>query len=257
MNYYKFHIGDYAGHTRNLSLLEDLAYRRLLDAYYLAEGPLNGSSTDVARSIGMREHLDEVEYVLKSFFELVDGAWRNKRADAEIAHYLSNKEKASKAGKASAERRLNGRSTDVEAKSTNVEKVSTDVQPTINHKPIISNTPIPPSQATGGESAGSDVGERFERFWKTYPRKVGKDAARRAFAKRKPDEGLLAKMLASIASQSQTVEWQREGGRFVPNPATWLNQGRWQDGEGEEGGVADGVAGGYDWRKNPIFAGVI
>lgn len=119
----------------------------MLDAYYLAEGPLNGSSTDVARSIGMRDHMDEVEYVLKSFFELVDGAWRNKRADAEIAHYLSNKEKASKAGKASAERRLNGRSTNVEEKATDVEKVATDVQPTINHKPI-SNTPIPPTGAS-------------------------------------------------------------------------------------------------------------
>jgi uncharacterized protein YdaU (DUF1376 family) len=54
MNFFPFHIGDYAAHTRNLSLIEDLAYRRMLDAYYLAEMAFNGSAADVARSIGMR-----------------------------------------------------------------------------------------------------------------------------------------------------------------------------------------------------------
>ncbi len=40
MNYYPFHIGDYAKKTRHLSWDEDMAYRRLIDAYYLHEGPL-------------------------------------------------------------------------------------------------------------------------------------------------------------------------------------------------------------------------
>lgn len=124
MNFYSFHIGDYAAHTRNLSLIEDLAYRRLLDAYYLAERPFNGSSTDVAREIGMREQIAEVEYVLGKFFELEDGVWRNKRADAEIAKYREKLCQASRAGKASAERRSNARSTSVDesvnARSTSV-----------------------------------------------------------------------------------------------------------------------------------------
>ena len=47
MNYYPFHIGDYASHTRHLTLMEDLAYRRLLDLYYLHERPLNARSTPV------------------------------------------------------------------------------------------------------------------------------------------------------------------------------------------------------------------
>lgn len=132
MNYYQFHIGDYAGHTRHLSLLEDLAYRRLLDAYYLAERPFNGCSTDVARLIGMRDHLDAVEYVLQTFFEQTEDGWRNKRADEEIDHYLSKKKQASNAGRASAERRLNGR-------STPVEEIATDVQPTNNQEPITNN----------------------------------------------------------------------------------------------------------------------
>lgn len=40
MNYYPFHIGDYASATRHLSWDEDAAYRRLLDLYYTTEKPI-------------------------------------------------------------------------------------------------------------------------------------------------------------------------------------------------------------------------
>ena len=64
MHYYQFNIGDYASHTSRLSLMEDLAYRRLLDLYYLNEQPFNECLTDVAREIGMPEHKDEITYIL-------------------------------------------------------------------------------------------------------------------------------------------------------------------------------------------------
>jgi len=114
MHYYQFNIGDYASHTRHLNLLEDLAYRRLLDAYYLHEKPLDIDSTLVARQIGMREHADVVDAILNEFFELVDGYFVNLRADKEIQAYRGKIEQASRAGKASAERRSNARSTDVQ-----------------------------------------------------------------------------------------------------------------------------------------------
>ena len=122
MYYYTFNIGDYASHTRNLGLFEDLAYRRLLDEYYLHERPFNTCSATVARQIGMAEHKDAVEFVLQTFFVLQDCGWTNKRAEKEIAHFRSKSEAASRAGKASAERRLNDR--------------STTVQPTNNQEPI-------------------------------------------------------------------------------------------------------------------------
>lgn len=129
MHYYQFNIGDYASHTRHLDLLEDLAYRRILDLYYLHERPLNGDATLVAKQIGMRDDAPIVRDVLNEFFEKTDDGYVNSRADKEIAHYHSKIEQASRAGKASAERRSNGRSTDV----------PTDVQPnnkqeTINKK---------------------------------------------------------------------------------------------------------------------------
>jgi len=115
MHFYSFNIGDYASHTRHLTLVEDLAYRRLLDIYYLHEQPLNERLTTVARAINMRDHEAEVATVLEEFFELVEGTgWVNRRADEEIAKYHNRLEAASRAGKASAERRSNARSTTVQ-----------------------------------------------------------------------------------------------------------------------------------------------
>ena len=66
MHFYQFHIGDYISHTRHLSLMEDLAFRRLLDFYYLHEVPIK--QRDIARQIGMREFEQEVLTVLNEFF---------------------------------------------------------------------------------------------------------------------------------------------------------------------------------------------
>jgi uncharacterized protein YdaU (DUF1376 family) len=140
MYYYQFNIGDYASHTQRLSLLEDLAYRRLLDEYYLHERPLNSGLTSVARQIGMRDNEAEVKFVLESFFSLTEDGWVNARADKEIAHFKGKIEQASKAGKASAERRFNGRSTDVQP-TNNQEPI------TNNHKPK-NNIVAPPSGVT-------------------------------------------------------------------------------------------------------------
>jgi uncharacterized protein YdaU (DUF1376 family) len=122
MHYFNFNIGDYASHTRHLSLLEDLAYRRLIDAYYLSEKPFIGSPADIAKDIGMMSEIEEVYYVLSKFFESTESGWINKRCDEEIAKYHEKQEQAVKAGKASAQARFNKR--------------STPVQPTNNQEPI-------------------------------------------------------------------------------------------------------------------------
>lgn len=196
MHYYQFNIGDYASHTRHLTAIEDIAYRRLLDLYYLHERPLNSGSASVARQINMREYETEVKSILDEFFALTDDGWINVRADKEIAHYRAKIEQASRAGKASAERRSNVR--------------STDVQLTNNHKPITNN---------------QEYIDRFDVFWKQYPRKVAKPNALKAWLKIKPDDVVLKKMLDAINQQGlPSKEIQ-----FVPHPASWLNAKRWED----------------------------
>lgn len=85
MHFYKFHIGDYMSHTRHLSLYEDLAYRRLLDFYFLHEQPIK--HRDAARQISMREHEEDVLTVLNEFFLSTDDGFVNPRANKEIMEF--------------------------------------------------------------------------------------------------------------------------------------------------------------------------
>ena len=82
--------------------------------------------------------------------------------------------------------------------------------------------------------------QRFDEFWTVYPKKQGKGAALKAWRKIKPDEGLFAKMLHAVKAAKETEQWRRENGRFIPNPATWLNQERWDDEPTQTGGDAAG-----------------
>lgn len=66
----------------------------------------------------------------------------------------------------------------------------------------------------------------FDVFWDAYPKKVGKAQAKKSFAKVKVP---LQTLLSAIEVQKQSTQWQKDGGQYIPNPATWLNQGRWED----------------------------
>lgn len=68
----------------------------------------------------------------------------------------------------------------------------------------------------------------FEQFWIDYPRKVGKKAARRAWGKAR-DKPPLDAILAALRVQRESEQWQKDGGQYIPHPATWLNEGRWAD----------------------------
>jgi len=85
MIWYKFHIGDYISHTMHLDDAEDLAYRRLLDWYYMSEKPLPLDVALVSRRIRLDE--DVVSPVLQEFFEKTKKGYINARADDEIKAY--------------------------------------------------------------------------------------------------------------------------------------------------------------------------
>jgi len=110
----------------------------------------------------------------------------------------------------------------------------------INPRETASNLPDPHASATrrhasvtyreeGKERKECNHASRdgFEEFWKTYPRKVGKAAAEKAWSKAKGVE--LATILQAIERARSTEQWQKDGGQFIPYPATWLNEGRWDD----------------------------
>lgn len=71
--------------------------------------------------------------------------------------------------------------------------------------------------------------EQFEAFWKLYPRRVGKLDARKAWNRLKVTAATFAQMTEALGWQTNSRDWTRDGGQFVPYPATWLRQGRWMD----------------------------
>lgn len=207
MNYYPFHLGDYAAHTAHLEPMEDLAYRRMLDLYYRTESALSINVVDIARLIRMRDHLDAIEAVLREFFIETDNGWSHVRCDEEIARMREKQTKAKASAQASviarqanAQRTLNGRS----ATNTNT------------------NTKEPPTPKGA-------VDNGFANFWNPYPRKTANVQAQKAWAKLNPSPELQAQILAALAVQKQSEQWKKDGGEFIPHASTWLNQRRWED----------------------------
>jgi hypothetical protein len=86
---------------------------------------------------------------------------------------------------------------------------------TTNHKPLTIN--YKPSKTLMTE---------FDEFWRAYPKKVGKDAAIKAWEKLKPR---IDDVMNALSWQVQSPQWFKNNGQYIPNPATYLNQGRWQD----------------------------
>jgi hypothetical protein len=75
----------------------------------------------------------------------------------------------------------------------------------------------------------SDFPAGFDAFWQAYPRKQAKTQAAKAFARLRADDALLARMLDTVAQQAASEQWRRDGGQFIPLPASWLNGQRWED----------------------------
>lgn len=78
-----------------------------------------------------------------------------------------------------------------------------------------------------------EVQERFDRFWSVYPKKRSKAVAAKSFERIDPDDELLEVMVEKINHERRSYEWAKDGGQYIPLPATWLNQRRWEDEETE------------------------
>lgn len=92
--------------------------------------------------------------------------------------------------------------------------------------PVITDDITKPYHTTS-TSTSSSLSE-FEQFWNAYPKKIAKQDALKAWGKAKAKPPL-DRLLAVLSHAKASTQWTKEGGQFIPNPATWLNQGRWDD----------------------------
>jgi uncharacterized protein YdaU (DUF1376 family) len=198
--WYKFHLGDYITHTTHLSDAEDLAYRRLLDLYYMSEKPIPLDTQAVSRKI--RLDLDITESVLSEFFEITDEGYQNTRCDAEIAKYQHQVATNRSLGK------RGGRPKKTES--------VTEPEPNTNPKKI------------KNKNKNTLSATRFEEFWAAWPsskRKVGKAAVLAKWEKAGLDD-LADEIIANVNDQKVSEQWT---GGFEPAPMTYINQRRWED----------------------------
>jgi uncharacterized protein YdaU (DUF1376 family) len=211
MNFYQFHIGDYIKQTVHLTPMEDICYRRLLDMYYETEQPIPTETDRVSRRLRLDTEL--VDSVLKEFFTLTERGWENARCEGEINAYHVKADTARSNGK------LGGRPKKTKSVS---DRNPAESGSKANHEPLTINQYIKPSSPDKPDDG-------FAEFWKAYPRKVGKGAALKAWAKIKSKADTLQAILKAIAWQRTADQWTKDGGQFIPHPSTWLNEQRWLD----------------------------
>lgn len=209
MHYYQYNIADYRKDTIHLTLLEHGCYRQLIDQYYLNEEPLPLDLNKIFRLLSARTDDEQtaIKNIINDFFIETENGFIHTRCDTEIQYYRDRIELASKAGKASAiKRKSNERSTDVQQAFN---------QPITNNQQPITNNQL------------NTIGQNdFDLFWSYYPKKTGKEAARKSFNKIKPNIQVVIK---ALEWQKKSEQWFKNGGQFIPNPATWINQHRWND----------------------------
>lgn len=211
MIWYKFHIGDYLTHTIHLDDADDLAYRRLLDLYYLSEKPLSLDINNVAKKVRMDPEI--VEPMLREFFERTDEGWRNPRADAEIEKYNEkcavNRDSAAARHAKKAEKNV-----------SNANAVRTHSERSANARQTDTETET--------DKSISSQATRFDEFWTLWPaskRKVARASCADKWRRGKLDD-LADKILAHVSALKASEQWLTG---FEPAPMTYLNQRRWED----------------------------
>ncbi len=72
-------------------------------------------------------------------------------------------------------------------------------------------------------------GEGFEKFWRAYPKRASKGQAEKTWRRLRPNEQLIETIIQAIERAKTSEKWRKDGGQFIPYPATWLNAKGWED----------------------------
>ena len=114
-----------------------------------------------------------------------------------------------------------------------------------NHDASTTRQPRVLNVQVGKEGKGKEDiynASNFDTFWISYPKKIAKPAAEKAWNKAKVN-GEYSSLMEALAKQKESDQWKSDSGKFIPNPATWINQRRWEDETGETANdIMDGVS---------------
>ena len=222
MHYYQFNIKDYSFATIRMSLMEDLAFRRMLDLFYESEKPLPHELSRVAKLIGMKDYQEEIRDVLNEFWNETESGWVNDRANEEVAKYQAKADSA----------RVNGKKGGRPVKPKITQSVNL-ANPEItesqaNHKPITNNH-------KPNKEILSLVNDVFAHWWNLYPssrrkNKGGCLAKFKAKCKGLTEDQIIElvdKMSADVAKRVKEID----DIKYLPTTEPYINQERWMDEE--------------------------
>ena len=206
MNFYPFHIGDYISHTSHLSDAEDLAYRRMIDLYYMNEKPFPNDVHWIAKRVKSTPEI--VAELLTEYFEYSekDDSFHNSRADKEIAKYQFVKE----SGKKGAEKRWGNK----------------DIKPLelVPNSPPIA-TPLATKTITKTNTNKKHTPIGFDLFWDAYDKKVGKPNSLKAWAKIDFEKVLLQ----VVVEKAKADRKAKPDNKYRKDPERWLKGQHWLD----------------------------
>lgn len=250
MNYYKHHIGDYLKDTAHLTMVEDGAYRRLLDIYYTQEAPIPPERKSAYRLARARtkDEQEAVDTILQEYFTEQANGWHHNRCDREIEaaalRTAHNREVGKKGGRPQMfskdvprRTKANGLSEETHRVMEENPEITHRVSEKLNgHNPnnnpqkTLSTTPLPTTPITREEkSSVRPTATRFDEFWKAYPRKTNRKKALDAWRIKKLDSHpeTIAKILDDLSDRpAKDEQWNRG---VIPHGSTYLNGNRWED----------------------------
>ena len=204
------------------------------DAYDISDAMLwDGDENVLLDALIESEYIDETDEGLR-LHDWMDYAGK----------LLERREKDRIRKREDAEKKKNTRKTKRTPRSSNGKDTESAGSPYVPNLTVpnltVPNLTIPnhTGPTTPTDEAPALQERRFAEFWQAYPKKVGKASCLKAWMKLKPNTELFAQIMAALEAQKNSDQWQREAGRFIPNPLTWINQGRWDDEPVEASGAA-------------------
>ena len=215
--------------------------------------PLKMPPTAKAVLISMADQADDAGHCWPSIQTLSDRTCVSKRAVIDAIKWLER-------SSALVADRTNGRHTKYkltpaqfdaspmqsirsEARKTSADAAPVPVQ--MPHQPVQmphTNPQEPPFEPSitpkpRAKRFAADSPDGFAEFWAQYPKKEARQVAAMSWARKRLHEDLplRERVMAALAVHRKLPQWTKDGGKYVPQPSTWLNQERWTD---EVGAVA-------------------
>jgi len=201
---FQFYADDFLGGVTAMSNEEVGLYIRLLCMQW---GRGHVTEDDINR-LGRAIAEPSLAYVKSKFKVGDDGLLRNERMESERKKQQEFRESRAKAGKEGADKRWHSHSTAI------AQPMANDSSP--------SPSPFPSS------NKDKDASMEFDLFWKEYPNKVAKPKALASFLKAR-ESFSLETIMAGLARWKASDTWVKNGGEFIANPTTFLNQERFND----------------------------